>query len=115
MFVNRYKEAMLSRWLHDALKRSGKGQAETARFLTAALGRSIDRAAVNKMVSGKRKIQADELVALEEYTGEVAPRGGDNPLTGAELAILDYARKLDEEAKQEVLAIVKRMVPIEKQ
>lgn len=62
--VNRYVPAMLSDWLSNLLQETGVSQAELARQLTAALGRSIDRAAVNKMASGQRKIAADEMLAI---------------------------------------------------
>ncbi|KFC73220.1 hypothetical protein FG93_01964 [Bosea sp. LC85] len=39
-------------------------QAELARQLTEALGRSIDRAAINKMTTGNRKISGDEMLAI---------------------------------------------------
>lgn len=64
---------MLDRWLKSALEEKGLSQAEAARFLTERLGRSIDRAAVNKMVHDKRKITADELFALTEFLGVPAP------------------------------------------
>lgn len=50
------------------------GQAELARLLTEALGRSIDRAAVNKMLGGAREIKGDELLAIEKITGFSAPK-----------------------------------------
>ncbi|MFC5423021.1 LexA family protein [Bosea eneae] len=62
--VNRYVPAMLSDWLSKLLRETGVSQAELARQLTASLGRSIDRAAVNKMASGQRKIAADEMLAI---------------------------------------------------
>jgi SOS-response transcriptional repressor LexA len=66
--------AMLKSWLRDALKKTGISQAELSRKLTARLGRSIDHAAVNKMVSGKRKIAGDELMVIAELTGVKPPR-----------------------------------------
>lgn len=45
------------------------GQAQLARLLSIELGRSIDRAAVNKMVTGKRSISGDELLVIEKITG----------------------------------------------
>src|SRR5690606_21211910 len=69
-----YQSGMLSEWLHMALKGKGMKQAELARRLTLALGRSIDRAAVNKMIKNQRKIAADELIAIEGILGMVAPR-----------------------------------------
>lgn len=64
---------MLSTWLQEALASSGISQAEVARALTDKLGRSIDRAAVNKMASGKRKIAADELIAITQVLKVAAP------------------------------------------
>jgi phage repressor protein C with HTH and peptisase S24 domain len=66
---------MFTDWLKQALKDSGMGQAELARRLTAQLGRSIDRAAVNKMASGKRSISADELVSIASILKVDAPSG----------------------------------------
>lgn len=64
---------MLSEWLQKSLKQSGMSQAELARLLTTELGRSIDRAAVNKMVNGARKISADELVAATKILKAPTP------------------------------------------
>ena len=61
-----YGSAMLADWLKTNLVSSGKSQAWLARELTSRLGRSIDRAAVNKMTTGDRKISADELIAITE-------------------------------------------------
>lgn len=69
-----YQNGMLSKWLQMSLEISGLSQAEVARRLTRALGKSIDRAAVNKMTRNKRKIAADELLALEGILGMQAPR-----------------------------------------
>lgn len=49
-------------------------QAELSRLLSEELGRSIDRAAVNKMLKGGRSISGDELLAIEQITGLPAPR-----------------------------------------
>lgn len=43
-FVTRYPSRMLSEWLRNAMKAAGMSQAQLARELTDALGRSIDRA-----------------------------------------------------------------------
>jgi hypothetical protein len=69
----RYALFMLSEWLRAALDKSGVGQAELARHLTKALGRSVDRAAVNKMTMGKRKITADEMVEIARYLDAPQP------------------------------------------
>lgn len=68
-----YSFRMLSEWLRNALKSTGTSQAALARALTERLGRSIDRAAVNKMASGSRKIAADELIAIAEILKIGAP------------------------------------------
>lgn len=73
---------MLSDWLREALEATGIKQAELARLLTEQLGRSIDRAAVNKMVAGNRAIAADEAFAIERITGWEAPSEIEVPLKG---------------------------------
>lgn len=65
---------MLNHWLSQALKRKDLSQAELARQLTQRLGRSVDRAAVNKMVVGTRKIAGDEAMAIAEITGSAIPQ-----------------------------------------
>jgi SOS-response transcriptional repressor LexA len=77
-----YESAMLSEWLQSALETSGVGQSELSRQLTLALGRSIDRAAVNKMTKGTRAIAADELKVIERVTGHEAPTEIEVPLKG---------------------------------
>jgi phage repressor protein C with HTH and peptisase S24 domain len=72
--VESYDPGMLSDWLKKALTGAGKSQSELARHLTAALGRSIDRAAVNKMVSGKRAISADELLEASRFLSTPTPQ-----------------------------------------
>lgn len=57
-----YLWAMLAEWLRNSLETAEMSQAEFARRMSQALGRSIDRAAVNKMVTGARKISAEELL-----------------------------------------------------
>ncbi len=53
------------------------GQVELARSLTEHLGRSIDKAAVNKMLKEDgRKVSADEMIAIEAITGYPAPTAG---------------------------------------
>lgn len=69
-----YQAGMLSQWLQISLKGARVSQTELARRLTLALGRSIDRAAVNKMTKNRRKIAADELLAIEGILGMTAPR-----------------------------------------
>jgi SOS-response transcriptional repressor LexA len=69
----RYKSTMLSDWLRTSMKHAGISQAEMARQLTNRLGRSIDRAAVNKMAAGTRKIAADELLGAADVLGVQPP------------------------------------------
>jgi SOS-response transcriptional repressor LexA len=69
---------MKANWVRGAVEHAGISGAELARRLTAKLGRSIDRAAVNKMMvdqTGRkpRKVSVDELLAIEEITGFPAP------------------------------------------
>jgi SOS-response transcriptional repressor LexA len=64
---------MLNLWVQEALKRGDISGAELGRRLTARLGRSIDRAAVQKMKTGDRKVSADELMAIAEITGHEPP------------------------------------------
>jgi len=77
-----YDCAMLSEWLQEALKSSGVGQSAMSRHLTLSLGRSIDRAAVNKMTKGTRAIAADELKVIERVTGHEAPTELEVPVKG---------------------------------
>jgi phage repressor protein C with HTH and peptisase S24 domain len=70
---------MLNEWLKTTLQERRISQAELSRILTDRLKRAIDRAAVNKMVSGKRAIAADELQEIEAIFGEAAPNPGFNP------------------------------------
>lgn len=75
-----YAFPMLSEWLRQAIEKSGRSQSDLARHLTKVLGRSIDRAAVNKMVSNKRAIAADEMVEAARYLN--APSPADAPTSG---------------------------------
>lgn len=73
---------MLSEWLQRALEESQITQAALARELTRKVGRSVDRAAVNKMLTNERKIAGDELLAIEEITGYDAPDEIEVPFVG---------------------------------
>lgn len=63
----------LSAWIVEALRHAHIGQAEAARLLTVALGRNVDRAAVNKMTKGKRPIFAEELLEIAKMTNYPLP------------------------------------------
>lgn len=64
---------MFEQWVAGALKHAGIAQAEAARRLTDKLGKSIDRAAVNKMIKGNRSVSAVEMMAISEITGVPIP------------------------------------------
>jgi len=66
---------MLGKWLKGELARAQVKQADLARELSARLGRNIDRATVNKMVTEKRGISADELIIITGYLGVELPTG----------------------------------------
>lgn len=77
---SRYGLIMLAEWLRGALESANMSGAELARRLTRRLGRSIDRAAVNKMMmthaTGRTKpraISAEEMMAIAEITGVAPP------------------------------------------
>ena len=67
---------MMERWAKSAIDASGLSQAEIARQMAAALGRSIDRAAINKIYKGTRKLSADEMIELARLTGTDVPEVG---------------------------------------
>ena len=73
---------MLAEWLQSALEASSTSQSALARALTDSLGRSVDRAAVNKMIKGLRAISGDELKVIERVTGWEAPSEIQVPLKG---------------------------------
>ena len=77
----RYADVMLEFWVIQALAHANISQAELARRLAGRLGRNIDRAAVNKMTTGKRAVAGDELVAIEDITKFPAPTGASSKLT----------------------------------
>jgi phage repressor protein C with HTH and peptisase S24 domain len=108
---------MLSEWLRRALESSKTSQAALARQLTATLGRSIDRAAVNKMVNGGRSIAADELKVIEQITGYESPSALTVPVRGfvgagqlVEAVDNGEAEHVDapSEAKPETVAVIVR-------
>jgi hypothetical protein len=64
---------MLSSWVKQAIKFAGTSQAVVGRKLTTALGREIDRAAVNKLTKGSRALAADEMLEISRITGFPVP------------------------------------------
>src|SRR3569833_68213 len=71
----RYLGDNMENWLQTALNTAGMTQAQLAREMTRILGRSIDRAAVNKLAKETRRMQADELMAIIRLTGAEPPPG----------------------------------------
>jgi len=76
----RYGSLMFANWVKAALEHADMSGAELARHLTERLGRSIDRAAVQKMQmvegTGKtkpRSVSADEMIAISDITGYPMP------------------------------------------
>lgn len=67
------QSAMISKWVSQALETSGLTQAEASRLLTENLRREIDRAAINKMISGVRAVKAEEMLELARITGFPLP------------------------------------------
>lgn len=90
---------MLNVWLRNLLKEKKVSQAELARRLTVALGRSIDRAAVNKMTTGDRKIAADEMLAITKL---LVNGDGDSPQPSSEVEAIPL----------EVVPTSQRLVPV---
>lgn len=68
----------IENWIKEALALSDTSQAELSRRLTDMLGKSIDRAAVNKMVSGGRNVSAEEMLAISRITGVAIPASLDD-------------------------------------
>jgi len=71
---------MLAQWVREALKHADMSGAELARRLTDRLGRSFDRAAIQKMTMTEataktkpRPVKADEMMAIAEITGYAPP------------------------------------------
>ncbi|WP_052026844.1 S24 family peptidase [Rhodovulum sp. PH10] len=77
-------------WIQAALLHKGMSQAELARQLSERLGRAIDRAAVNKLAKGRRRLMLDEMVAISQITGfrplRVDQNGDEEHLSSEEVA-----------------------------
>ena len=78
--IMRYASEMIANWVKAALEHADMNNAELARQLTERLGRSIDRAAVQKMQmveatekTKPRAVAADEMIAISEITGLPIP------------------------------------------
>jgi SOS-response transcriptional repressor LexA len=75
----------ITQWVEAAVGRVGS-QAELARRLSKELRRDIDRAAVNKMITGARDLAADEMLAIEAVTGMPVP----SPNVPGRVPLLDW-------------------------
>lgn len=102
MFLKSLPFVMLSQWVREALAVKNMSQAGLARELTIALGRSIDRAAVNKMASNGRQVAADELLAISKITGHPMPDGVESDPVISYVPLLDFvsAGRLAQPASQ---------------
>jgi SOS-response transcriptional repressor LexA len=87
----------LSQWVTLAAKKVG-GQAELSRLISKELRRDIDRAAVNKMCSGDRRVYADEMLAIESVSEIAVP----SPSVPQKIPLVDWvsAGKLAEPGSQ---------------
>jgi hypothetical protein len=117
---------MVSTWVKQAIefaRSSHKGvgrklnQAELGRKLTSALGREIDRAAVNKMTKGIRSLAADEMLEISRITGFPVPTAHkDNDpaklwesFTEEALSVV-YAD--DPDAAQDILGVIRATIAL---
>lgn len=64
---------MIEQWAKAAIDASGMSQAEIARQMTERLGKSLDRAAINKIYKGTRGLSAEEMIELSRLTGVAMP------------------------------------------
>jgi len=67
------KKTPLIQWVEAAMAHSGMGQSDLARALEVRLRTEFDRSKVYKIVSGQRKVSAEEMLAIEEVTNFPAP------------------------------------------
>lgn len=113
-------EGALAKWAREALKQKGISQADLAREMTRKLGRSIDRAAVNKSLlvrtkpnKKRRKIAGDELLAIEEITGYPAPLARRPPAIPVSLVSWVSAGRLTQQAPVTPTDVLRQMMVAE--
>lgn len=108
--VNRpaYRQQMnaetLRNWIVAAVKKANLRQVELARQLSETLQRSIDPAAVNKMLSGDRRIAADEALVIEAITNSPLPRLIE-PSADRSMIHMDTVRDVIESAQRNQLFV----------
>jgi transcriptional regulator with XRE-family HTH domain len=78
-------DELRSRWIAEALARTGK----TQKGLAQALG--LDPASANRLTKGTRRLKASELPLVERYLGERAPGSLDSFADGPPPAPSEYA------------------------
>jgi SOS-response transcriptional repressor LexA len=83
-------EIPMKEWVQRALEKSGLSQAALARAMSEQIGRSIDRAAVNKITKGTRMLSYDEIVAIVRITGIDFP---DNDIGRVVSDMREHSRK----------------------
>lgn len=99
--VVKKKKAPFAQWVADAMRfKDSMGQAELARRLQARMPKGFDRSKVNKILLGKRKVSADEMLAIEEITGFPAPAEARSALVPVPLVDWVSAGKLSDAASQ---------------
>jgi SOS-response transcriptional repressor LexA len=88
----------VNQWVAEVIARGSMSQAELARRLSKELRRDIDRAGVNKMTTGERKVSAEEMLAIESITGFPVP----SPNLPVKVPLIDWvvAGKLAESGSQ---------------
>jgi phage repressor protein C with HTH and peptisase S24 domain len=64
---------MFKEWAAKAIRQSPLSQAEIARRMSERLGRKVGRDIVNKIATGPRDVQTDELLAISAITQVPAP------------------------------------------
>lgn len=70
---------MNGEWIEKALAASGMKQAELARRLSIEIGRNIERQMISKMMSGIRRVSADEMYGISRVTRYPLPGMPDAP------------------------------------
>lgn len=73
MAISKPKKTALAQWVEAAIEHAKMDQSGLAKALETRLKAGFDRSKVNKIVLGKRKVSADEMLAIEEITGFHAP------------------------------------------
>ena len=65
---------MLTKWANEAVEQSGLSQQAFERHLSATLGREMPTAGFSKMLQGKRKLVADEMIEIARLANYPLPK-----------------------------------------